>query len=249
MNNISNDLSALRLVIHQPNFIPRLKVLQKIVAGDLWVILDDVQFVVREWQNRARIRYLRKPENGFWVTVPVHKPNGQKSLINAILIQNPLKTKEQIFKSILHAYRASKHWDWIEEYTSITFGDMSNNLAEICTKSTLSCFSLLGLTKPTTLSSTLKSTGHKTDKLIRICKSLNAQVYLSGSGGLTYLKEDDFKAANIKVEFQAWSMPILQETDTNIDWRNISFLDLIARYGPDVLKEHLLAWKCGATIR
>ncbi|MBU6427323.1 WbqC family protein [Patescibacteria group bacterium] len=47
--------TRLSVVVHQPNFLPRLKVLQKLAAADVWCVLDSVQYNPREWQNRARI--------------------------------------------------------------------------------------------------------------------------------------------------------------------------------------------------
>ena len=44
------------VTIHQPNFLPRAKVIDKLLAADLVIHLDDVQYMPREWQDRARVR-------------------------------------------------------------------------------------------------------------------------------------------------------------------------------------------------
>ena len=243
MNNSNRYEKAKRLVIHQPNFLPRLKVLQKIIAGDQWVVLDDVQFVIREWQNRSRIRFLKQPEKEFWITIPVHRPNGQKSLIKTIMILEPSRTKDNIYQSIWHAYRRSDFWDWIDEYSTTTLQYMKNDFTKICMQSTLICLSMLGIQRPTLLSSTLNTSGRKSGKLLEICEVLNAEVYLCGSGGHSYLNENAFRVRNIKVEFQSWLPPSFTSKDENVSWRDISFLDFVARYGPDALKEHLTSWK------
>ncbi|CAN3978238.1 WbqC family protein [Kitasatospora purpeofusca] len=41
--------------IHQPNLLPRLSVLAKILAADVWVVLDDVQHARRDYQHHARL--------------------------------------------------------------------------------------------------------------------------------------------------------------------------------------------------
>ena len=84
--------SNLRAVIHQPNFLPRLKVLQKIAAADIWVVLDSVQYCEREWQNRARLVALHGSNNSYWLSVPVHRPNGQETLIKDVTLVDPNKS-------------------------------------------------------------------------------------------------------------------------------------------------------------
>ena len=46
-------MAGLLYAIHQPNFLPRLSTLAKVCAADIWVILDDVQFSRRDYQNRC----------------------------------------------------------------------------------------------------------------------------------------------------------------------------------------------------
>ena len=57
------------VAIHQPNLLPRPKVIDKLLAADLVIHLDDVQYVPREWQNRTRIR--RRDGHLHWLSVPV----------------------------------------------------------------------------------------------------------------------------------------------------------------------------------
>lgn len=56
------------VAIHQPNYLPRLRVFSKMAAADLWVFLDSVQHVKREWQSRA---LLPSHAGSQWLTVPL----------------------------------------------------------------------------------------------------------------------------------------------------------------------------------
>lgn len=47
--------------IHQPNFLPRLSTVSKLLASDVWIVLDDVQFCRRDYQHRARLAALHGP--------------------------------------------------------------------------------------------------------------------------------------------------------------------------------------------
>jgi hypothetical protein len=45
-------MAGLLCAIHQPNFLPRLSTLAKLyAAADSWIILDDVQFTRRDYQQ------------------------------------------------------------------------------------------------------------------------------------------------------------------------------------------------------
>lgn len=232
-----------RLVIHQPNFLPRLKILQKIAKADLWVILNDVQYAQREWQNRSVLRYLNEANRTFWLSIPVYKPTGRNSLIQSIRICNYNHSKNQIYKTIYYTYRSSKYWNWIDNYLSEIFTTPTDSLAHFSTRTTLACFSLLGIPKPTIWSSSFNTTGTKTTKLINICKTLGTKIYISGSGGRSYLNENEFKKTGIRIEWQLWSNPNLVNNKDFPDYRNISFIDLVARNGPNALKHQLLKQK------
>lgn len=230
------------LTIHQPNLFPRLKVLQKINHADIWVIFDDVQFVAREWQNRTRLRFFTKPDQDFWFSIPVHRPNGQQSSINTVTICEAEKTNKIFSEVIRHAYRKSTYWAWIDSYLSEINRIDTPNIADYCVNSTLIALSLLGIKKEIIHSSALKINGSKNDKLVNICSSLHANIYISGSGGLSYLNESLFRQHHIKVDIQRWVSPVTLSPWGSLSWRNYSFLDFVARCGPDMMKEHIYSW-------
>ena len=49
------------------------------------------------------------------------------------------------------------------------------------------------------------------EDIAKICERLNADTYLSGSGGRTYLNLEPFLKRGIKVEFQDYKHPIYQQ--------------------------------------
>ena len=56
--------------VHQPQYIPWIGYFHKIRSSDLFVLLDNVQYKKREFQNRNKIR---TKEGSIWLTVPVAK--------------------------------------------------------------------------------------------------------------------------------------------------------------------------------
>ena len=86
---------------HQPGYLPYFGLFNKIIQSDLFVLLDNVQYVKKEWHNRNRIRECNK--GWMWLTVPIHrKPSFQQ--INEVMIDNSKNWRDVHWKSIQTAY-------------------------------------------------------------------------------------------------------------------------------------------------
>lgn len=227
------------VVIHQPNTFPRLKVLQKIAFGNVWVIYDDVQYVRREWQNRTKLRYLSDPERDFWLSIPVASNSYGSSLIYNVktAIVDVERFSKRMYLVFKHTYGKSKHWKWIETYLNKVLSDIVPEmlLCEFNITTTNVLFEMLQIIVPQIRSSTLKLTGNKNTKLIKICQLLNYKLYVSGSGGKSYLDLNAFRNNDINVVWQNWDDEYYSNKYELLNWRNISFLDFVARYGPEEL--------------
>lgn len=120
------------VVIHQPNFLPRLKVFIKIAISDIWVIYDDVQYVRREWQNRVYLRDSQQKEKLF--TAPIKKTDFHDR-INNVQLSNVTILNENLRKYFRYNYSQSPYYKWIEEYIEKLIIDRNKKLIEICNKS------------------------------------------------------------------------------------------------------------------
>ena len=90
------------VAIHQPEYLPWLGFFKKMMNSELFVLLDDVQFRKKGWQNRNRIR---TNKGTALLSVPVHShlyPN-----INKIAIDNNKNWSSKHKKSILYNYAAA----------------------------------------------------------------------------------------------------------------------------------------------
>ena len=65
------------VVIHQPDFLPYLGFFHRLLKSDMYVILDNVQFLngSKRWHNRDKIK---TPQGVRWLTVSV-KSSPQKT--------------------------------------------------------------------------------------------------------------------------------------------------------------------------
>lgn len=208
------------LAIHQPNLFPRLKVIQKIALADQWIVLDDVQYVVREWQNRAYIRHLRFPEKGKFITIPVHRPYGRQTLINQVEIAKEYKST-RLLNQFREYYGKSPYWNQLKSFLEIDSGGQTR-LIDVTLQSTIRLLSALGVNTSFIASSSLDVKEKRTERLVCLCEATGFRSYISGSGGRLYLKESIFRERGIVVRWQKWCRD---------DWSNVSSLDFIARFG------------------
>jgi hypothetical protein len=179
--------------IHQPQYLPYIGYIYKILKSDVFVFLDDAQYKKNEWQNRNRIK---GPNGLIWLTVPVSFNFGNK-INEAKIVQDNWSKKH--LNSIKSAYSKSKYFKdffpLIESFLSKDYENLSVlNIA--CVKMILE---YLGVKKEIVISSTLGVNKTRTERLIEIVKKLNGDIYLSGDGGHGYLDEELFEKNNIKL--------------------------------------------------
>ncbi len=231
--------SRLRVAIHQPNFLPRLKVLQKLANADVWCVLDSVQYCTREWQNRTRIVAMHGDNRTFWLSVPVHRQHGRNTLICEISIANPLLTARLVQLTLFHAFRRAPYWtainDLLSNFKALPAAD---TLTHLCVDTTCSLLHIAGRQPTVLFASSLSVTGKASTLMAAICRHLNATTYLADSGARTYLQPAPFRG--IEVLWQNWCEPAERWPGIN-SWRDISSVNYLARVGPEQFTRHILS--------
>ncbi len=217
------------VTIHQPNFLPRAKVIDKLLAADMVIHLDDVQYVPREWQNRARIR--RQDGARQWLTVPVRAGGSHRLMLDDCAIDQSTPWKRKHLGTLKHVYGHSPWWSLFEDHVAPLWSSSHERLIELCIESTERIVRALDRDFVATRASTLRASGRATARLTELCKAVGATGYLSGTGALAYLDIDYMKSQGLRVYLQA----DLEETEMGSkreEWRGVSILDPLLRDGP-----------------
>jgi hypothetical protein len=216
--------------IHQPGYLPWLGFFKKIMYSDIFVFLDDVKFVKRQWHNRNQILTKDGP---MFLTVPIIKNSGEN--INEIKISYDEKWNINHKKSLFYNYNKSKffeqYWDFFEKVYSKKF----ENLLELNTEIINFFIKELEIKTKIIFSSELGITEKKSELNLEICESLNADVYLSGIQGKNYLIEKDFEKKNIKIEYQNFQHPNYTQNHKSFV-PNMAFVDLLFNEGKNSKK-------------
>ncbi len=229
----------MKITIHQPNYLPRLKVLQKIVSADIWVVLDSVQFAMGDWQNRTKIVPLKEANTAFWMSLPVTLSNRHQTKIRDVFINNFDHVIEKHEKSIYHAFHSSKYWNELSNYwDDVKSNVISPSLLDISLSTTITAITHFARLPDIKFASDLPVHGKKSILMANICDFFEANYYLADTGSMSYLRTSDFN--NTRVLWQRWTPPCppLREA---FPWRDISFLSFLAAHGRERLRDHLLS--------
>jgi hypothetical protein len=209
------------VVIHQAEHIPWLGYFDKMLQSDLFVVLDNVQFTKNNFQNRNRI--IDQNLEPHWLSVPVKIKNHLDKSFCEIKICYDHNWQKRYLGKLYHCYSKKKNFSlYIDVFEKIIFSN-HETIFDL-NMSIINFFrDIFNIKTKMILASTLKPKGNSSELLLDICKKLDAKVYLSGSGGKNYLKENIFTKEGILVNYQSFNHPLYKQTDfryylSSIDW-------------------------------
>lgn len=191
--------------IHQPNFFPRLATLAKLFSADYWIVLDDVQFARRDYQHRARLPQLHRPDLTQWLSLSVHLPHGRDTLIRDVRVSDPHLCRRRTQQMLRERYRRSPYWAGYEPFVRqvLELFESTDSLAAIAVTTTAGMLAELGWTGSILHSSDYPTRAHRQERLIDLASAVNASTYLYGRGGRRYIDEQAFARHGISAQLHA----------------------------------------------
>jgi hypothetical protein len=214
---------------HQPQYIPWLGYFDKIAKSDRFVFLDNVQYKEREFQNRNKIR---TKDGSIWLTVPVISKGEGRQNIRDVKIDNELAWQRKHLGSLRSAYASANffndYYPFFEEILArdwIFLKDLNIEIIRFILKE-------LSISTPIAFESELKVITASSQRIVDICKNLEADTYLSGSGGRDYLDEKLFARENIKLLYQDFKHPGYKQCFQPFE-PFMSTVDLLFNHGKD----------------
>ncbi|MBI3687507.1 MAG: WbqC family protein [Actinobacteria bacterium] len=220
--------------IHQPNFFPRLSTLAKLFAAQEWIILDTVQFTRRDYQNRARLAELDRPDTDRLLTLPVHLTHGRSTRIRDTRLVDPAHSARKVNMLIRQYYRRSSHWSDIKGPLASVVDTLgrSDDLSLVSTVSTSALLRHLGWRGTIVPADGIPARSGRTERLVDLTAATGGTHYLCGPGGLRYLDERLFTGEHLTV------IPFRTPVDASPPWVNahrLSALWAMAQLGADTL--------------
>lgn len=184
------------LAIMQPYFFSYIGYWQLINAADTFVIYDDVSFIKQGYINRNAI--LLK-ENKQQFTLELSKASSFK-LINQIELGN---NKNKLLTTIKQNYSKAPYFNTVIVIIEDILTNNEKNLAKFIGYSLKKISDYLEIRTTFIYSSDIKkdNTLKAQNKIIDICKKLNAEKYINSIGGQGLYSKEVFKANNIELNF------------------------------------------------
>jgi hypothetical protein len=190
----------MRIAIMQPYLLPYIGYFQLINCVDKFVVYDNIQYSKKGWINRNRILVNGRDD---YFTIPLKKDSDFLNVNQRFIADSYAKEKNKIITRINELYKKAPQYQIISPLIAEVFNAEFDNLFEFILNSLKKICAFLEIKTELILSSEI-SIDHSLkaqDKVIALCKKLNATHYLNPIGGTELYSKSVFKENNIELNF------------------------------------------------
>lgn len=184
----------------QPYLLPYIGYFQLINCVDKFVVYDNIQYSKKGWINRNRILVNGRDD---YFTIPLRKDSDFLNVDQRFIADSYSKEKNKIITRINELYRKAPQYQIISPLITEIFNAEFDNLFDFIHNSLKIICEFLEIKTELILSSAI-SIDHSLkaqDKVIALCKKLNATHYLNPIGGTELYSKSVFKENNIELNF------------------------------------------------
>lgn len=184
----------------QPYFFPYIGYFKLMNAVDEFIVYDNIEFTKKGWINRNRILVNGKDE---FITLPLKKDSDFLDVNDRFLAESWSQDRSKMLNRIKESYRKAPCFNEIfpliercilfEEKNLFDF--IFNSIQEI--KNQLGIKTILHKSSEIPIDHKLKSE----EKVISICKKLEAKQYINPFGGISLYNVENFAEQNIELTF------------------------------------------------
>lgn len=219
---------------HQPHYIPWLGYLDKLAKADLFVVMDDLQYEPQNFQNRQR---LKVAGGARWLTVPLERGTQSDRICDKRIDNSGSRRQHwqrRTWLTLEHSYRRAPFWNRYADELRAVYDQPWISLLELDLEMLDLARRWLHLDTHVIRASRLGLAGAKTDRIIDLCRKVDARCYLSGGGGSTsYLDVERLGRAGVGVIWQHFDHPRYEQRYGEHGFvSHLGFLDLVLNCGP-----------------
>jgi len=209
----------MKIAVMQPYFFPYIGYFQLMASVDRFVLFDNVQYIRQGWINRNRILLNGKPSV---ITLPLKKDSRFKHINSRQISDTFSHTK--LLNQLREAYRHAPYQEEVLPLVEKILNRKSENLFDYLLHSlnvlrdalTLNCEILISSDIP--INHDLRAQ----DKILAICKELDAHTYINLPGGRALYDVEAFEQHGVSLCFlQPETFHYQQLTDEFVPWLSI----------------------------
>lgn len=222
-----------KVIITQSNYIPWKGYFSYMRKATHFVVYDDMQYTKRDWRNRNK---LVTPQGIKWLSIPIDVKGKFSQKINEAKVAD-LNWGRDHWNFIETNYRNAPHFKkYAEVFKPLYLNSKSEYLTDINLAFIKEILQLLNINIEIIKSSEFELFGDKTEKLVNICKVLNATEYYTGPAAKEYMDELKFLENNVKVEYYSLEgYPAYKQLYGEFD-HYVSIIDMFFNIGDDTIK-------------
>lgn len=221
------------LAIMQPTFLPWVGYFALMDRADRFVLLDDVQFDKRSWQQRNKIKTVKGP---LWLSVPVLTKGRRGQMILEAKIQPTARFAETALKTLEHNYAKAAYFTPVMERIAPPLETGEEGLCALNIALIEALCDLMGLEAEIARSSSTPVSSTKAQRLADLCVVHGATRYLSPLGSKDYLDSDPaLGEAGVELDYFTYTHPQWSQLHGAFQ-PYLSTLDLVMNALPDALR-------------
>ncbi|MCR5261551.1 MAG: WbqC family protein [Candidatus Gastranaerophilales bacterium] len=226
----------IKTAIMQPYFFPYLGYYQMFNAVDNFVLLDDVNFIMRGYINRNTILVNGQPHK---FSIPLEKPS-QNKLINETKLKFEQKERENLLRTFQLAYKKAPFFNDFYPVLDGIVNFEDDDLTSFLKNSFVKVKEYLNLDTEILVSSEIEkdNTLKAQDRIIEINKQLGTNTYINAIGGQELYNRDDFKNVGMELKFIKM-LPYEYKQFKNDFVANLSMIDVLMFNSKEEVKKLL----------
>lgn len=216
--------------VHQPNFLPWLKLLDKIAASDVYVVYDTVLYTKSEYHARQKV----KTQTGkAWLSVPLRHLPGTKQLIKDIRIDNSQPFRRRHKKVLAHSYRSTPYFDEVFPIIEKVYGRDHERLVDLNVDLIEALCAYLNVPVRIVRASALPHEGDRTERLVQLVRSAGGAEHLTSTfgGDHQHMDWEPFQRAGIALRSQQFAHPEYDQIGPDFV-PNLAAIDMLFTCGP-----------------
>ncbi len=189
-----------KVAIMQPYIFPYIGYFQLIKAVDEFVVYDNIQYTKKGWINRNRILVNGTDQ---YISVPLKKDSDFLDVKDRYVAETWPAEKRKTLNKIAECYRKAPSYKEIIPVIESCLLYEDQNLFNYIFNSLNVLMNYLGIETKLTISSTI-NTDHQlkaAEKVVAICKALNATDYINPIGGTELYNKEQFNKKNLQLHF------------------------------------------------
>ena len=233
----------MRLVIHQPHFLPWMGYFNKLSYADAFVVQDDVNYRKGYFHNRALL--LGNDRAARWLTLPVHHGPSQQTLAAATYCRGKPLTKALGF--VDYVYRKHPFFGDVWPPLRSQILSTSSSVSEMNVALLRQLLQMLGFELPILHASDLVPRIERTERLIRISQTLGATTLIFGEGGASRCHDvSALQRSGVEILYQQFQQhhPVYEQPGLERFVGSLSVVDALMSVGPDRTRELIkAAWE------